>query len=178
MTTALVLTFIGDDRPGLVSAISEKVAACGGTWLESRLARLAGKFAGIFLVNVPDEKVDSFRAGLLELDAKGLRVAAERGEADASAAASDRILKLEIVGHERAGIVRDVAQALARLGVNIEEFSSGVESAPFSGIEMFRARARLRAPHGLTADALRQAVERLASEIMVDLAVGEGDADD
>ncbi len=178
MTTALVLTFIGDDRPGLVNAISEKVAACGGTWLESRLAQLTGKFAGILLVNVPDEKVDAFQAALRELDAKGLRVAVERGGADAGAAASDRILKLEIVGHERAGIVRDVTQALTGLGVNIEEFSSGVESAPFSGVEMFRATARLRAPRGLTADALRQAVERLASEIMVDLAVSEGDADD
>ena len=42
----LVLTFVGDDRPGLVNAISEKIAAFGGTWLESRSARLAGKFAG------------------------------------------------------------------------------------------------------------------------------------
>ena len=55
MTTPLVLTFVGDDRPGLVNAISEKVAACGATWLESRSARLAGKFAGVLLVSAPDE---------------------------------------------------------------------------------------------------------------------------
>jgi glycine cleavage system regulatory protein len=42
----LVLTFVGDDRPGLVNAIAEKVADCGATWLESRSVRLAGKFAG------------------------------------------------------------------------------------------------------------------------------------
>ena len=46
----LVLTYVGDDRPGLVSAVSEKIAAFGGTWLESRSARLAGKFAGILRV--------------------------------------------------------------------------------------------------------------------------------
>ena len=50
----LVLTFVGDDRPGLVNAVSEKIAACGATWLESRSARLAGKFAGILLVSVPE----------------------------------------------------------------------------------------------------------------------------
>ena len=36
----LVLTFVGDDRPGLVKAIAEKVADCGATWLESRSVRL------------------------------------------------------------------------------------------------------------------------------------------
>ena len=175
MMTALVLTFIGDDRPGLVNAISERVAACGGSWLESRLAHLAGKFAGILLVNIPDTKVEALGAALRELDAKGLHIAIERGDAVSDAGASSTILKLEIVGQERAGIVRDVTQALTDLGVNIEEFTSGVESAPFSGLEMFRATARLRAPRGLTADALRQSVERLAGEIMVDLAVSEGD---
>ena len=53
MTTSLVLTFVGDDRPGLVNAVSQTVAAHGGTWLESRSARLAGKFAGVVLVGVP-----------------------------------------------------------------------------------------------------------------------------
>ncbi len=48
----LVLTYVGDDRPGLINAVSEKVAAFGGTWLESRAVRLAGKFAGILRVNV------------------------------------------------------------------------------------------------------------------------------
>ena len=47
MTTSLVLTFVGDDRPGLVNAVSEKVVDFGGTWLESRSVRLAGKFAGV-----------------------------------------------------------------------------------------------------------------------------------
>ena len=178
MTTALVLTFIGDDRPGLVDAISEKVAASGGSWLESRLAHLAGKFAGILLVNVPDEKVDALCAALRELEEKGLRVAIERGEAAAGAAASDKILKLDIVGNERAGMVREVTQTLTALCVNIEEFSSGVESAPFSGLEMFRATARLRAPPGLSAEVLRQSLERLAGEIMVDLVISDGGAVD
>jgi glycine cleavage system regulatory protein len=38
---------------------------------------------------------------------------------------------------------------------------------------MFRASARLRAPDGLSLENLRKALERLAGEIMVDLAIGE-----
>jgi glycine cleavage system regulatory protein len=171
MTTPLVLTFVGDDRPGLVNAISEKVAGCGATWLESRSARLAGKFAGVVLVSVADDRVTALELSLRNLAHEGLRIAIERGAA-AEAEKAARIVSLDILGRERPGIVRDVTQALNRLGVNIEEFMSGLESEPFTGAEMFRAHARLSVPDGLKLDDLRKALERLAGEIMVDLAVG------
>ena len=84
-------------------------------------------------------------------------------------------IALAIVGSERPGIVRDVTQALTRLGVNIEEFSSGVEGEPFTGAEMFRANLSIRLPDGLAVEELRKTLERLAAEIMVDLSVGEGE---
>ena len=170
----LVLTFVGDDRPGLVSEISQAVAAHGGTWLESRSARLGGKFAGILLVGLPDESVISLESALVKLAPLGLRVSLDRG-AGAEAEKPGRLVTLEIVGNERPGIVRDVTQALTRLGVNIEEFASGLEGEPFTGAQMFRAKARLSVPVDLALDDLRKALERLASEIMVDLTVGESE---
>lgn len=44
-----VLTVIGDDRPGLVSALSARVSARGGSWERGQLIHLAGKFAGVVL---------------------------------------------------------------------------------------------------------------------------------
>ena len=79
MTTSLVLTFVGDDRPGLVNAVSEKVADFGGTWLESRSVRLAGKFAGVVLVRIPDENLIPLESALAKLAPSGLRVSVERG---------------------------------------------------------------------------------------------------
>ena len=172
--TPLVLTFVGDDRPGLVSEISQAVAAHGGTWLESRSARLAGKFAGILLVRVPDENLTRLESALAKLAPSGLRVSIERGAA-ADSDTRTRTVRLNVVGNERPGIVRDVTQALTRLGVNIEEFASGLGSQPFTGVPMFHATARLSVPEGLELDDLRKALERLAGEIMVDLAVGEGE---
>ena len=69
--------------------------------------------------------------------------------------------------------MRDVTQALTGLGVNIEEFSSRLESAPFTGLEMFRAEARLRVPAGVSSADVQRTLEKLAAEIMVDLSVGE-----
>ncbi len=97
----------------------------------------------------------------------------EQGASIEAAKPQGRLLKLELLGNERPGIVRDVTLALTGLGVNIEEFASDLESAPFTGVEMFRARAQLRSPDGVGLEELRRALERLAGEIMVDLAVVE-----
>jgi glycine cleavage system regulatory protein len=174
MTTPLVLTFVGRDRPGLVNAISERVASAGGTWLESRLVRLAGEFAGVVLVAAPQDKFEALAATLAGLETAGLRVTISPS-APAATASSERLIAVSIVGAERPGIVRDVTEALTRLGVNIEEFSSGVEGEPFTGAEMFHAKLRLRLPDGLAADELRKTLERLAAEIMVDVSVAEGE---
>lgn len=174
MTTPLVLTFVGDDRPGLISEISQVVAAHGGTWLESRSARLAGKFAGILLVQLPDESVIPLESALAKLAPSGLRVSIERGAAGEAEKAA-RLVALEIIGHERPGIVRDVTQALTGLGVNIEEFASGLRGEPFTGVQMFHGSARLSVPEGLKLERLRKALEKLAAEIMVDLTVDDSE---
>ena len=172
MTTSLVLTFIGHDRPGLVEAISRTVAASGGSWRDSRLAHLAGEFAGIVLVDVADAKVAALSADLQGLEATGVRVTVARSDA-AGTAPRHRAVKLALVGHDRPGIVRDVTQVLTRLGVNIEEFTSGIESAAFTGDEMFRAAALLRVPDAITCGDVRDALEGLAGEIMVDITASE-----
>ena len=170
----LVLTFVGDDRPGLVNAISEKVAHFGGTWLESRSVHLAGKFAGVVLVSVPDESLIGLESALAKLAPSGLRVSIERG-GSAEPEKPARLVMLDILGHERPGIVHDVTQALTSFGVNIEEFQSGLRAEPFTGVQMFHATARLSVPQVLKLEDLRKALEKLAAEIMVDLAVGEGE---
>ena len=109
-----------------------------------------------------------------EVRASGLRVSIDRGGA-AEAQRPERTVKLDLVGAERPGIVRDVTQALTGLGVNIEEFASGLEGEPFTGVQMFHATARLSVPESLKLEHLRKALERLAAEIMVDLNVGDNE---
>ena len=48
MTTTLVVTVMGTDRPGLVEALSKALTAHHGNWLESRIAGLGGRLAGIW----------------------------------------------------------------------------------------------------------------------------------
>ena len=142
----LVLTFVGDDRPGLVNAVSEAVAAHRGTWLESRSSRLAGSSPAWCSSAFADEELVPLESGAGEARAfRPARLDRPRRGGGGRKAGAD-FVTLEIVGKERPGIVRDVTQALTRLGVNIEEFASGLEGEPFTGVEMFRATRASASP--------------------------------
>jgi glycine cleavage system regulatory protein len=169
MRTSLVLTVLGDDKPGIVEQLSDRITAAGANWEESRMAHLAGKFAGLLRVSVDADRADALATSLMTLDAGGLKVVvAPSGDSRASAS---RTLRLELVGNDHPGIIRDISRVLVQHQVNIEELETGVTSAPMSGEALFRARALLRIPSTITVDALVGVLEALAGELMVDLVV-------
>ena len=168
---SLTLTLIGPDRPGLVDALAMRIADAGGNWLESRMARLAGQFAGILMVEVPDPRAEGLIEALRALEEEGLHVAVKRGARETPA--PHHTFTLELVGHDRPGIVREIAHALAARSVNIEELETEVTPGSFSGEPLFRATARLSAPAQSSTEELRRALEELANELMVDLELEE-----
>src|SRR5882672_5224578 len=111
MQTTLVMTVIGPDRTGLVESIARVVAEHGGNWLESRMCRLGGEFAGILRVEVPLEKKSPLLAALQKIS--GLNVTI-RDDVKMIPPAGMRQTKLEIIGSDRPGIVREITSALAR----------------------------------------------------------------
>jgi len=171
MMTSIVLTVIGEDKPGLVSALSQKITAGGGNWLDSRMASLGGKFAGLLLISVPQARAEALVATLQDLEQQGLRLVVERGTDVAATATMGRLLRLELTGQDRPGIVRDISDTLARQKVNIEDMETAFFSGSFSGEDMFEMRATLRAPAALTDTALREAIEKLANNLMVDISL-------
>jgi glycine cleavage system regulatory protein len=170
--TSLVLTLIGPDRPGLVEAVAEVIASHGGNWLESRMAHLAGKFAGLLRAEVPPERARALVEALARLEERGLRVIAEVAPG-APSADDRRPLELEVVGLDRPGIVREISQLLARHAVNVEELRTDRTSAPMSGEMLFRAVARVHVPSSADLGALRGGLERLASDLLVEIRLAE-----
>jgi glycine cleavage system regulatory protein len=168
----LVLTVIGDDRSGLVSALSGVIADHGGNWQRSQMARLAGKFAGIVLVAVPDDRAEALIAELGPLATEGLLdVTVERGADEVPAREDLTRLSLELVGADRPGIVHDISQALAAQQVSIEELHTATREAPMAGGMLFEATATLLAPPTAPLADLQSVLEELANELMVDLSL-------
>lgn len=167
----LVITLLGPDRPGLVESVAEPIAAHGGNWLESRMAHLAGQFAGILRIELPEGRAEALTEALQRLRANGLEVLVAPSPAPPAAPAPPLrdILELDLLGTDRPGIVREIARALAEERVNIEELVTDRTAAAMSGELLFRARARVLVPARADLGRLRTRLERVASDLMVEV---------
>jgi glycine cleavage system regulatory protein len=163
--TKILLTVMGNDRPGLTEALAAAVLGAGGNWHESYLSRLGGKFVGSALVELAPEGVERLRAQLKASVAADLRVEIVPADEDPDLGEA---VELTLTGQDRPGIVHEVSQVLARLGANIVELETHTDPSAWSGSALFRARTRLTLPDGLSHDALQAALEALSGDLMVD----------
>lgn len=167
MATYLVLTIIGDDKPGLVELLSETIARHSGNWLESNMTHLAGKFAGILRVSVDDLHADALVQDLQRLSSV-LRLVVEKVSMT-EPPARQRTLRLTLVGNDRPGIIKEISRALAAQHVNVEELTTQCSSAPMSGEPLFNAQALLKVPADLDLHVLQRQLERLADDLIVEI---------
>ena len=167
MTTYLVLTAIGDDKPGLVEQLAQVISSNSGNWLESSMGKLAGKFAGILRVSVPDDHVEKLISDLESLSGS-LKLVIER-VSDEEPGDASQSLTLNLVGNDRPGIIREISAALATQRVNVEELHTECTIAPMSGETLFNAEATLQVPADLNLDELQNELEQIADDLIVDI---------
>lgn len=173
---SLIVTLVGPDRPGVVSAVSDKASAHDANWTDSVLAEFAGQFAGIVHLQVAEDRRKDLIAALRSLESPDLHIVVAAADADAKSAQVRRV-RLELVGHDRPGIIRSISGQLARHGVNIEKMKTHIASGAMSGEQMFHLNAQLTVPAGLDSEVLRDGLESLANELMVDITFDSHAAD-
>ena len=169
---SLVVTAIGTDRPGLVSLLSERAQGFGANWAGSRMTNLAGQFAGIVHLDVAAQNAEPLAQALRGLETSGLRIVIAQSETPA-APPGRRIVSLELSGVDRPGIVRDLSRHLAENGISIDDLHTEIVDNGASAQHLFKVRAVLVVPETLTTEVLRAALDKLATEMMVDIALGE-----
>lgn len=167
----LIITLIGTDHPGIVDSVSEAVADHGGNWLESRMAHLAGKFAGVLCVEVDESRVAELEAALAHLEDKGLRVTVERS--NPVLPTRQHMMEIELLGLDRPGLVHEISALLASHQINVEELDTDRPAAAHSGDEMFHAHVRVVIPAELDMTEVRHGMERLAGDLMVEIRLVE-----
>ena len=176
LTTSLVVTVVGRDRPGLVRHLSDCTHGFAVNWADSRMNHFAGQFAGMVHFQASPEHADAFVEALHKLEAEGLQVKIVRTEAP-PVPAGRRMLKLELTGPDRPGIVRLLSTSLAERGVSIEDLHTEIVSKSPAEPHVFKVKALLVVPQTLADDALRSMLEALASELMLDIGLDEHEAE-
>ena len=175
--TSLIVTFVGRDRPGLVSALSDRAAEHGANWTDSIMANFAGYFAGIVQLQASAERCDSLIVALEAMELDDVRIQIVRTD-DTATPAMVRRLQLDLVGQDRPGIIHGISSELARYSVSIDKLQTFVASGAMSGEQMFHLSAQLTVPTALNTENLRAGLESLANELMVDITFVSGGGPD
>jgi glycine cleavage system regulatory protein/folate-dependent phosphoribosylglycinamide formyltransferase PurN len=169
--TSLIVTAIGADRPGIVSMLSDRAQGFGANWAGSRMTNLAGQFAGMVHFEVPAANAEPLAQALKSLESSGLRVVIAKVETP-PAPAGRRIVKLELTGLDRPGIVRDLSRRLAEQGVSIDDLHTEIVHGANAAEHLFNVKALLVVPETLSNEALRHSLDALEKELMLDIGLG------
>lgn len=163
MQQAFVITFIADDKPGILETLSTTIAEAGGNWLQSKVTTLAGKFTGIVHVDIAENNSQALLNACEALNSKSMSVTAE--SLDQETAQNEQTLTLQFLGLDRPGIVKEFAQALAQQSLNIIKMHSVIESAPMSAEPLFKAKVDISRPDNLNIDNLSEELESIAIKL-------------
>ena len=170
------VTAIGQDRPGIVAAVSGALLELDGNVEDSQMSILRGHFAVMLLVQVPEE-VDQQRLAdrLGEVrDQLGLE-AVTVSPVGAGAAPVTPSHVVSVYGADSKGIVHSVSAALAGLGVDITDLETKLTGSPEEPVYVMLMEIALG---GATAGEVEEALERAGAALGVEVTLRErgGDA--
>jgi methionyl-tRNA formyltransferase len=172
---SLVVTVMGPDRPGIVRLLSDRAQRFGANWADSRMARLAGEFAGMVHFEVPRAHADALSTALRGLESSGLRVAIAQSEPGAAPGGA-RGVSLELVGDDKPGIVASLTRILAEHHVSIDHLHTELAGSPAGTQHRFKVTAHLRVPAQVSTETLRADLAVLAGDMLLDIALGDAPA--
>lgn len=175
MKKSIVISVLGNDSPGLVESLSKIIVAHDGEWIESRMASLAGKFAGILRIDLPSNKVRDFQIALQNAEDLGLSVIFEESVPSQRTPVQNQF-EIELIGQDQPGIVHKISSALAQMNANVDELHTEVVEASMSGESLFKADIKLHIASDVKSSEIRALLEELANELIVDIELLEADA--
>jgi len=172
MRTDIVFTLTGPDRVGIVEEVTGVLLGLDGNVETSRMARLGGEFAIIMQASLPDDFVDSVDEAFKHLTDRGYKVTVGR----AAQTYADSHLewcsyRISVEGADHEGIVHEVAQRLAALGISIESMETATVSAPVSGAVLFTMTALIVVPPELAEHEWIGALEEAGHQSSVEVTV-------
>ncbi len=165
----VVLTAVGDDRPGLVDEVTRYITERGGNLEDSRMVNLRGQFAMMMLVAGDQEAMSRLHDGLGSLR-RNSNVHAEMRPADAGVAQRAPALpfRLNTWAMDHPGLMQSVSHLLGQMGVNIESVDSSLRPAPYTNAPLFEMELIVSVPASTPVADLREAIGELCDEMNID----------
>jgi len=168
MSTLLVISAIGEDRPGIVERLTKVILDNGCNVLDSRMSVLGGTFAVILLVGGNWSTLAKLETALKALERDlGLTVNTKRTE---PRALTQHVLPytVDVVALDHPGIVHELSAFFSRRGINIQDLSTSAYSAAHTATPMFAVRMIIEVPANQHIAALREEFLDLCDQLNLD----------
>lgn len=151
----LVISALGQDRPGIVDKLSKAILDNDCSVADSRMTVLGGTFAILLMVEGPWDKVARLEDQLKELqDDLGLTITAQRTEPRRPA--GDLLpYGVDVVSLDHPGIVHSLASFFSQRGINIEDMSTSCYAAAHTGAPMYSVHMSVGIPGNIHIATLR-----------------------
>ena len=154
--TYLVISALGEDRPGIVNRLSKVLLDQGCNIEDSRMTVLGGEFAIMLLVEGKWNTLAKVENVLPELERQlGMTIIAKRtGER----VTGKNLLPygVDVVAMDHPGIVNNLAEFFAERNINIEDMSTSSYAAAHTGTPMFSVRMTVGIPSDIHIAGLRE----------------------
>lgn len=168
MTQSLVITAIGEDRPGIVNDLTEILLDASLNIEDSRMSILGGEFALILLVSGNAESISSLNAeqGTLEQRLKLkllIKPTSQKVDRD------DTIPYLITVeGMDNPGIVHKLAHYLSQQSINITNLQTHSSHAAHTGTPMFSVDMQVDIPASADLEQIQDGFDKTCDELSMD----------
>ena len=165
---SILISVLGDDKPGLLDSLSEIIVSNDGDWIESNMSTVEAKFAGILRVNVPAKNAKKLMKELTS-SKLGLQIACEE---TAPVTLSDfKSYNIELIGQNHVGIINKLSHVLSNdLKANVEGIKTEViNSSMTSSEQLFKAQINLHLPMSIDERLIKDKLELIADEMMVEI---------
>ena len=137
MSKNLVISALGNDKPGIVNELSKAVLDQGGNITESRMTVLGGEFAMMLLVTGSQDCIDNI-ISTLDKTGEKLNLTLIAKETNSQDSNQKRLpYQITVVSMDHPGIVHNISDFLSSRNLNIEEIETNTYPAAHTGTPMF-----------------------------------------
>ena len=168
MTNSLVISALGNDKPGIVNELSKTILDQGGNISESRMTVLGGEFAMMLLVTGTQECIENI---LSKLEATGekLNLTLIAKETEVEDTNKERLpYQVNVVSMDHPGIVHNISDFLSSRNLNIEEIETKTYPAAHTGTPMFSLDMIISVPFDSSIKSLRDEFVTFCDDLNLD----------
>ena len=168
MNKSLVISALGDDKPGIVNELSKTILNQGGNISDSRMTVLGGEFAMMLLVSGSQECIDNI-ISKLEETGENLNLTLIAKETQTLDSNQKRLPYLiNVVSMDNPGIVHNISDFLSSRNLNIEEIETKTYPAAHTGTTMFSLDMVISVPANSSVKTLRDEFITFCDDLNLD----------